>query len=117
MAELDISYLKLEKSLDALRKELYASHEPKICNVDPIDVDAQGNVTKHTTLTAGSPSSAMPLIQTTRHIELPPIGMFTYTPVKITQAIYAMRSSLLSPWGKGRIIRVNDLFLIFDSYL
>lgn len=103
MAELDVSHAKLEKHLDSLRKELYASHEPKICHVDSVDVDAQGNVTKHNSTS----SSVGTLPSTSRQNELPPSGVFIHTPIKINQAIYAMRSSLLAPWGKGRVIRVN----------
>ena len=103
MAELDVSHAKLEKNLDALRKELYASHEPKICHVDSVDVDAQGIVTKHhctSSSIATSPSFS-------KQNALPPSGVFVHTPVKINQPIYAMRSSLLAPWGKGRVIRVK----------
>ena len=68
-----------------------------------------GNVTKHS-LSAKSHLAVVPLAQNSRQTELPPVGVFTYTPIKINQPIYAMRSSLLSPWGRGRILRVNHAF-------
>lgn len=105
MAELDVSHSKLEKNLDSLRKELYKSHEPKICLVDSIDVDALGNVTKHNT-TSSTVERIVPLMSSYRRPILPPTGMFIHTKIKVNQAIYAMRSSLLAPWGKGRVIRV-----------
>ncbi len=108
MAELDISHSKLEKNLDSLRKELYKSHEPKICLVDSIDVDTHGNVTKHNS-TSSTVEAIQPLMPTCKQTALPPNGMFIHTQIKANQAIYAMRSSLLAPWGKGRVIRVYCL--------
>ncbi|XP_046453809.1 histone-lysine N-methyltransferase SETDB1-like isoform X2 [Daphnia pulex] len=107
MAELDISHSKLEKNLDSLRKELYKSHEPKICLVDSIDVDTHGNVTKHNS-TSSTVEAIQPLMPTCKQTALPPNGMFIHTQIKANQAIYAMRSSLLAPWGKGRVIRIKE---------
>lgn len=99
--------MKLEKNLDLLRKELYASHEPKLCHVEPVDIDAQGNVTEHVNDSGMIMSTISPLVQTSRHTELPPIGVFSHTSVKLHQTVYAMRSSLLSPWGKGSVKKVS----------
>lgn len=116
MIAVDVSHLKLEKSLDALRRELYSSYEPKVFLIDSIDVDTQGNVTNHKDTAVMSeaillsPSSCQQTI-------LPPSGMFIHTPIKINQAIFAMRSSLLAPWGKGRVIRVNTILLVHFSLI
>ncbi|XP_045036410.1 histone-lysine N-methyltransferase SETDB1 isoform X2 [Daphnia magna] len=107
MAEIDVSHSKLEKHLDALRKELYSSHEPKVFLVDSIDVDTQGNVTKHNNTTVTS-EAMLSSSSTCKQITLPPCGMFIHVPIKVNQPIFAMRSSLLAPWGKGRVIRVKE---------
>ena len=102
MKELDVLHSSLEKKMDALRKELYESHEPLIKHLEAVDIDPEGNVTKHTAtgehVVPATARSAMP--------QLPPIGPFTHTELKQHQSVYAMRSSLLQPWGKGRILRV-----------
>ena len=103
MKELDILHSNLEKSLDALRKELYESHEPLIKHIEAIDIDPQGNVCKHT----ATGEQIVPTVIKKDMPQLPPVGPFTYTPLKVNQAVFAMRSSLLLPWGKGRILKVR----------
>lgn len=104
MKELDVLHSSLEKKMDALRKELYESHEPLIKHLEAVDIDPEGNVTKHTAtgehVVPATARSAMP--------QLPPIGPFTHTELKQHQSVYAMRSSLLQPWGKGRILRIKE---------
>lgn len=105
MKELDTLHSNLEKSLDAFRKELYESHEPLIKHLEAVDIDPEGNVSKHT----ATGEQLVPAVIRKDMPQLPPVGPFTYTPLKVNQAVYAMRSSLLQPWGKGRILRVRTL--------
>lgn len=105
MTELEISQYNLEKRLDALRKELYSSCEPKLCHSDSVDVDVLGNVTRHKTLHAHS--MTLQSAPVSKLNNLPPVGKFIYTSIKTNQSVYAMRSSLLAPWGRGRVIRVK----------
>jgi len=102
MKELDTLHSNLEKSLDAFRKELYESHEPMIKHLEAVDIDSEGNVSKHT----ATGEQIVPAVIKKDMPQLPPVGQFTHTLLKVNQAVYAMRSSLLQPWGKGRILRV-----------
>lgn len=107
MSELDTLHSTLEKNLDFFRKELYAAYEPEIQHLEPIEIDVQGQVSRHIPGT----SSALPGPQTaiTQSIpeKLPPIGPFVHSPVQINQTVYAMKSSLLDPWEKGRVVKVR----------
>ena len=117
MSELDVMGSKLEKNLDDFRKELYSGYEPRIHHIDSVDIDMQGNVMKHFST---STPAVMPVVLNSRPEQLPPLGPFNFTPVKPNQSIYAMRSSLLAPWGKGRVIRVcigiyTNILMFIDS--
>ena len=103
MLELEAMGSELDKNLDDFRKELYSGYEPRIHHIDSVDIDMQGNVVKHFST---STPAAMPIVLNSRPEQLPPLGPFTFTSVKPNQAIYAMRSTILAPWVKGRVLRV-----------
>ena len=120
MKELDLLHSNLEKSLEAFRKELYSPYEPKITQLEPVDVDARGQVSQH-----GPAQGAVeprppvePIIQVpssqqqpsaitdARQTALPPMGPAVHSPLQLGQKVYAMRSNLLSPWAVATVVRV-----------
>lgn len=103
LMELEHSHMELEKSLDSFRKELYRIGEPTVQQLDPIEIDELGNTIKPFRDLQISPTGE------TAKSKLPPIGKFKYSGLSINQTIYAMRSSLLAPWGKARVLRVRRL--------
>lgn len=111
--ELDSLHSQLEKDLDMFRKELYSAFEPRIEHLEAVDIDARGNVSKHSSVKEVIPGVAQLRAPTSRPpAVLPPIGPFVHSPVKLNQTVYAMRSSLLAPWGRGRIVKVMIVFLL-----
>lgn len=104
MSELDTLHCTLEKNLDFFRKELYAAYEPEIQHLEPIEIDVQGQISRHI-----PSSSALPQTTMAQSIpdKLPPIGPFVHSPIQINQTVYAMKSSLLDPWEKGRVVKVR----------
>jgi len=104
MSELDQLQSDLERNLNVLRKELYDGHEIHYKHLDPIEIDSEGNASK---ICEAVPEAVVPIAENQRLKQLPPPGIFTYPAIKLNQAIFALRSSLLSPWGKGRVIKVK----------
>lgn len=113
VAMLEVSTSRLENNISALRRELFQPYEPIICYVDSVDIDEDGNVSKHSTTLSSSPVILPPLPTSRITTELPPVGEFIYKPIKLHQTIYAMKTSLLKPWVKGTVMKVS----INDSYL
>ena len=107
MAKLDVLHSTLEKNLDVFRKELYAAYEPEIHHEEAIDIDARGHISKHASLVV--PESKSTPVSMTMPDKLPPVGPFIHSPVQVNQTVYAMKSSLLCPWGKGCVIKVGLL--------
>ena len=105
--KLDVSHSEITKQISALQKELFEPYEPILCHVDSVDVDQEGNLSKHST-TLISRQAALPLVSTSvrRINELPPVGEFIHKPVQLNQTLYAMKDSLLKPWVKGCVSKV-----------
>jgi len=117
LKELDEIHSELEKNLDNFRKELYSAYEPKVNNLEEIDIDVLGQISNHSSITSTvlpeSKQNIFPasFVSAAAHQALlPPMGPFVHTPIKNNQAVYAVKSSLLSPWGKGRVIKVSIVF-------
>lgn len=105
LRELDRSHAKLEKSLDNFRKELYKIGEPTVQHVEPVEFDELGNMVKplKDLQISCSGEKSTP--------DLPPMGKFEHTRLQVNDSVYAMRSSLLAPWAKARVLRVTILFM------
>lgn len=110
MTKLDTAQQDLEKSLELLQKELYDSCQPNITHLQSVDIDQKGNVVTHTvtpspSLTILPAKPSCPVIT-----DLPPPGILVYTPLQVSQTVYAMKTSILAHWVKGRVAKVLTLF-------
>ncbi|KAI9552321.1 hypothetical protein GHT06_022686 [Daphnia sinensis] len=108
MTKLDMSTSVLENDITALRKELFGPYEPIICYVDAVDIDEEGNVSKHGTNLSSSPAFLKTGSTYGKAKELPPVGEFIHKPIKVLQTVYAMKTSLLKPWVKGTVVKIKE---------
>ena len=117
---LDESIAKLQSEIDSL-VEGVGMLEPQKTEIDSVDIDEDGIVTKHSSCLKSSkvplqPPKPAPVPITKKKVNLPPVGSFTYPPLLVGQAVYAMRCSLLASWGKGCVQTVICIFF-FTNFI
>ena len=87
--------------------------KPQQKEIDSVDIDEEGIITKHSTSLKSFKVHVQPAT-TSQKVNLPPLGCFTHPPLLVGQAVYAMRcNSFLASWDKGCIKKVTYIFTYF----
>ena len=92
----------LEKEVDGLRRDLYKEFEPRIKELEPVDLNKA-------TATPASSSGGHSFPSQGSVLQLPPLGRkLTRPPLAVGQKVVAMRHSQLQAWIHGSIEEAQD---------
>ena len=90
----------LEKEVDGLRRDLYKEFEPRIKELEPVDLNKA---------TPASSSGGHSFPSQGSVLQLPPLGRkLTRPPLAVGQKVVAMRHSQLQAWIHGSIEEAQD---------
>ena len=90
----------LEKEVDGLRRDLYKEFEPRIKELEPVDLNKA---------TPASSSGGHSFPSQGSVLQLPPLGRkLTRPPLAVGQKVVAMRHSQLQAWKHGSIEEAQD---------
>ena len=94
----------LEKEVDGLRRDLYKEFEPRIKELEPVDLN---KATATPASSSGGGGHSFPSQGSV--LQLPPLGRkLTRPPLAVGQKVVAMRHSQLQAWIHGSIEEAQD---------